>query len=58
MADIVKLQPKTPPAYDPRADRREEQAAQGHDAPQRTKIEEAIYQDWVRKGRPDDWPRN
>jgi len=56
MADIVKLQPKTPSLYDPRADQRDDQAAKGHPVPDRTAAEQDIWDDWVKKGRPERWP--
>ncbi len=52
MGKVVELRPSAPPAYDPRADKRDEAAAKGIDVPSRTVTEEAIYQDWVRKGKP------
>ncbi len=55
MGDVVNLTPPGPPMYDPRADRRDEMAAEGIDIPPRTTTEEAIYRDWVRKDRPDDY---
>lgn len=49
MDDIVKLNPKGPPEYDPAADKRDELIEQGIDLPPRSPTEEAIYKKWLRE---------
>lgn len=58
MADVIKLNPPGPPQYLPQGDRRDDPENEYMNLPPRTAKEEAIYRDWVSKGKPEDYGFN